>query len=258
MTIDDLPLELSDRIIDQLDGHIASLKSCALTRRAWLPRCRVYLHHTIRMTLKQGHPFTGHSERYCSRVLSDLVKAVDLTVMTSMLQADCNASYTRLFQHFPSLREISVHIMPFAVPAQLLSLQSPQYTSRTLPYPNDVSLTYINPYSVPDTRQLIEMLHAVPGLSRVTLKTDFSFQGGQHNLSLVDAAPRLRHVHLYPCAREDNRDAFLRALVLPDGGNGAAVESLYTGSRCTATMNAICTALGASLRELTYRHFEGV
>ncbi|GBE78947.1 hypothetical protein SCP_0201440 [Sparassis crispa] len=39
----DLPLELTDRIIDYLSDDHASLRSCSLTSHAWLPRSRFHL-----------------------------------------------------------------------------------------------------------------------------------------------------------------------------------------------------------------------
>ena len=47
-----LPTEIEENIIDQLDSDFSSLRNCALTCRAWVPRCRFLLLRAIRITTR--------------------------------------------------------------------------------------------------------------------------------------------------------------------------------------------------------------
>ncbi|KAI0742207.1 hypothetical protein C8Q80DRAFT_894235 [Daedaleopsis nitida] len=44
-----IPVEVAEKVIDQLADDYSSLRSCALTCQAWLPRSHVQLYHTVLM-----------------------------------------------------------------------------------------------------------------------------------------------------------------------------------------------------------------
>lgn len=51
-----VPLEIAENVMDNLDGHVLTLCSCALTCRGWLPRARFQLMVSIRISTRDDIP----------------------------------------------------------------------------------------------------------------------------------------------------------------------------------------------------------
>ncbi len=98
-----LPIEIEDRIVDQLVDHPASLRNCSLTCRAWLPRSRFHLFGTIRIRTKSVLDAVldyFQAKPHMRTLVRSLVMAPTATERTRLL-----GTYpASLFQMLPNLR----------------------------------------------------------------------------------------------------------------------------------------------------------
>ena len=257
MGIDQLPAELLDRVVDSLEGDLPSLRSCALVRRSWLPRCRAYIHSSVQVQINEdANQMDQTLCRYSSPALRNLVQMVQIDMNIRPLRT-LKAIVATLVQHFAHLREINVHLL-FPGMRIRLAPGRPAYLA-IQEHPRDVSLTLAAVMADLPVRardDLFELLRAVPRLSRLTFTGQFAFSwegcdSDWHTgpgTSSAEVVPALHHVHLGKCVTVEDRDRLLQWLTA--GRVQCPLDSLALDGSCTAEMNAALATVGDALRDL--------
>lgn len=130
-----LPVEVVEQIIDHLWDDKAALIACKLTQRAWVPRARLHLHHTL--TLKMG----GHDPyklrfflpvAYCVRrlyVAQGLLKEVASSLLVEIdeleelyIHGDGPAIHASEFPPFSKLKALRLYSHCFRSAPELFTV----------------------------------------------------------------------------------------------------------------------------------------
>ena len=256
MPVPALPFELTDQIIDALDGDIPSLKSCALTCRSWTPRCNAWLHNDIRLHLNEEDTLQPLMQRYESLPLRNYVRRLTIYVTMSTGNAipleKLSDILHRACEHFSNVADITILALSEGISIHQLVRSVPRATI-DVPYPQDINLTVrtLHPTINFDSPvPFYHLLQAHAKLSRLAIcgRTRFS---DEHNwfseldFSSRDVLPSLRTAVLTRFATPEDRDIFL--LWLFQGREGSSLSSVSLSGTCTAGMNQALAYLGRSL-----------
>ncbi|OCH95094.1 hypothetical protein OBBRIDRAFT_788559 [Obba rivulosa] len=103
-----LPPEVTDRIIDYLWADRASLRSCALTCRAWLPASRYHLFHTLRIWSREA--FDSLTHKSCIPATAELFRFVQhLSIRERSGPAFAHLVPPLLVSNLPKVTSMDIH-----------------------------------------------------------------------------------------------------------------------------------------------------
>ena len=134
-----MPVEVIEHIIDSFASDKRTLKACALTGRAWLPRARYHLYRTLVVRRGGRDPYKlrfypavarcvrrvivhdGLWNEVSNSVLVKLghVERLHLSISYGHMQRDISAAQ---FPHFPALKELRLENVAFHSGDELLSI----------------------------------------------------------------------------------------------------------------------------------------
>lgn len=271
MSINDLPRELTDRIVDLLDGDIFTLRSCALTCRSWLPRSQEWLHSHLRLPSESSDILEETLAQYAtSPLLRKFVNRVTINVDSSedpdwRLPLDNLASLISiLFQHFPNIQDVtlstfSVNLSAFRRKTRRIGLR--------VPYRSHINLKLwcisLSPTIISSPTEITCLLQSVPGLTRLQIVGEIGYADDDRPLVAPDpyaesgeannaVAPTLRRLVLPKFRTTRDRDRFLLFLCRGRNGSASPQFALAVQGCCTSGLNLALALLGGSLDELIY------
>ena len=256
----DIPPELSDRIIDSLGGDIRSLKSCALVQRSWLPRCRAYLHNEI-CVLAPRSSNAGTVERvlarYSSPVLLPLVNRLRLYVgYDGRFPIDPSPTITLLLRHFPPFSISYISLVVYKIGR--FGSERKAAVSLAMPYPREITLEFVTGDAgqeivLKNEDNFFSILRSVSGVSRLAIQSCLVFAVPQPTglnppgVLSRDVVPKLRSLSLSGI-RADHRNDLLRWLCKT--GDSLALEDVELARACSWHTNDFLSSYAGSIHTL--------
>ncbi|GJE86428.1 hypothetical protein PsYK624_025080 [Phanerochaete sordida] len=154
----DIPVEVVEHIIDYLADHRRTLKACALTSRAWLPRARYHLYSTLVVRRRGLDPYKLRFYPQVARCIRHIVirdglwlevtnsvlvklghvEILHLSIPYGHMSSDISPAQ---FPHFPMLKQLRLENVAFHSGEQLLSVlrKLPELSSLSVPL---ISMNY--------------------------------------------------------------------------------------------------------------------
>lgn len=236
-----LPIEITDQIVDSLEGDPDALKTFTLVSRSGLPRCREYIHHDVYIRAGDATAVQRQLQRYSLPHLRNLVRQlrVDGSQCSDVDLCDCIST---LLSQLSSVRLIVVHEdLPHPVTVERLI--------RATPYPEHVSL-HIGP-RVFTSQNFYRLLKSLPTISRLVLNTvhwNWPDENWHPEPELASGAvlPNLRFVEMSYCMQQDQ---FLRWLCIDNSELETVFLSIMEGG-FPACLNSTLHAMRNSLTHL--------
>ncbi|KAI0652271.1 hypothetical protein C8Q79DRAFT_922770 [Trametes meyenii] len=237
-----VPLELSDYIIDFLHKDARALAACSQVCRAWTPAARFHLYRAVSL---QDHTFASSFQRLLNgspdlgRYVRELTVAKFVGVADMFVPpkypASVEQSLPRVLSHLPHLRSLTLAHMDLKCMGDLTALHHPALTA--------VSLSYCQ---FADFADIVDLANAFPRLEELAL-SGLTWKD-EHRTPTAQPIPSLRRLVL---GREVDADRLFEWFVT--AGLHATITDLAArcaSERDTDLVGPFLKLAGPSLRSL--------
>ncbi|PIL22878.1 hypothetical protein GSI_15574 [Ganoderma sinense ZZ0214-1] len=266
-----LPVEIEENVIDQLEGDFASLRNCALTCRAWVPRSRTLLLRAVRIATRSSW---NDVEDYFEanpdmRPLVQSLATAPIATERTRLLGTYPAS---LFKTLPNLRRWEIR-----GPVDAKDDASPKIffhrATLTQLRLSPISELHVSTLQFPSQADFVQLLSSIPHL-RVLECTEIQITKAKGTSSTARLPPLRRPLRLstlqicqgkradekiVPCLLELTASSLQNLVVRRAEGSRRSNEtdSLSAGQQSPLASMAATTATMSELRSLTLHVEQG-
>ena len=268
MSITDLPLELTNKVIDSLDGHVPSLTNCALTCRAWTPRCNAWLHNRVALPVDEPDTMDFILEYYRTSPNRECVHRA-LIRMAKTVQNGLHVErlipiIRQIFELFPNLRDIALFLPPEELRSMLPILNSIKVKTASIgsrcepPYAILEVVVPMSPLKFDSSPLFFSLLQSIPRLSHIVIAGQIQFSPefdwfSRKTPSSMAVLPMLREFQLHTLGNTSSRDQLL--LWLCSDRDGTTLTNFGFSGKCTTAVNEALATLGGSLEQFSYDEY---